>query len=93
VLDGVGQIVGGSGGTGPEDQVAPSDEPTQAYDADTDTYTERNEFELTHYWTTYNLGLGYQFTENLQVDLMWEGKGASGGVDMTDVFASVTLAF
>jgi hypothetical protein len=57
------------------------------------TWHTTNKVDETYDYTTYNLGLGYAFTENLQMDLMWAGKGESGGVDMTEVFASVTLAF
>ena len=78
--------------------------PAENYQSDTDvvgepfddidsTWGTTNKVEETYDYTTYNLGLGYAFTENLQMDLMWAGKGENGGVDMTEVFASVTLAF
>jgi hypothetical protein len=63
------------------------------YDADDLTISYRDEKEVTNDYTTYNLGLGYIFSEHLQFDLMWTGKGADGGVDTTEVFASATLTF
>ena len=92
VTDGEGNLAN-SDPTGPEDQYKYAGDDPRPYDADTDTERIDEDFELTTDWTTYNLGLGYQFTENLQMDLMWAGKGESGGVDMTEVFASITLAF
>ncbi|MBW1860670.1 MAG: hypothetical protein JRI70_11635, partial [Deltaproteobacteria bacterium] len=42
------------------------------------------EIEETYDWTSYNLGLGYYFTENLQFDLMFSGE--SGWVDSSTLF-------
>ena len=47
--------------------------------------------EETNDWTTYNLGLGYYFTENLQFDLMYSGM--SGWVDASTLFGSFTIIF
>jgi hypothetical protein len=45
----------------------------------------------TYDWTSYNLGLGYYFTENLQFDLMFSGN--SGWVDSSTLFGSFTIIF
>jgi hypothetical protein len=63
------------------------------YDADSLTIGYRDDRKVTTDYTVYNLGLGYIFSEHLQFDLMWTGKGEDGGVDMTEVFASATLTF
>ncbi|MBW2174018.1 MAG: hypothetical protein JRF64_05130 [Deltaproteobacteria bacterium] len=42
-------------------------------------------------YTTYNLGLGYYFTENLQFDLMFSGN--AGHVHSDVLFASFTIIF
>jgi hypothetical protein len=47
--------------------------------------------EETYDWTSYNLGLGYYFTENLQFDLMFSGQ--SGWVDSSTLFGSFTIIF
>lgn len=49
------------------------------------------EEEDTWDYTTYNLGLGYYFTENLQFDLMYSGM--SGWVDASTLFGSFTIIF
>jgi hypothetical protein len=63
----------------------------QAYDqVDFGCAYEYNNKE-TYDWTTYNLGLGYYFTENLQFDLMFSGM--SGWVDSSTLFGSFTIIF
>lgn len=47
--------------------------------------------EETWDYTTYNLGLGYYFTENLQFDLMFSGN--AGYVNSDVLFASFTIIF
>jgi hypothetical protein len=63
------------------------------YDADNFATWYQDKRETTVDYTTYNIGLGYLFSEHLQVDLMWTGKGEDGGVDVSEVFASATLTF
>lgn len=78
---------------GEEELRTDPDDPGTTYDDDTHIQYASSEHDGTEDWTRYQLGLGWLFTENLQFDLMWSGKGNDGGVDMTDVFASITLAF
>jgi hypothetical protein len=47
--------------------------------------------KITDDGTTYQLGLGYYFTENLQFDLMFAGE--SGYVDSSQLFGSCTIIF
>ena len=84
--DGAGNVF-----VGPEQYYATAAADPVAYDADAEgaTYTEKS--DQTFDYTTYHLGLGYTFTENLKCDLMWSGSG--GSVDTTELFASVTLTF
>jgi hypothetical protein len=42
-------------------------------------------------FTTYNLGLGYYFTENLQFDMMFSGE--AGWVNSSQLFCSFTIIF
>jgi len=71
----------------------------QNSDSDSDTPYDRvafgsgatTECESTRDFTTYNLGLGYYFTENLQFDLMFSGE--SGWVDSSTLFCSFTIIF
>jgi long-subunit fatty acid transport protein len=88
-------------GVGPQelfkDTPSPGDIGT-AYQAEKTGRTYTTELDETDDWTTYHLGLGYQFTENLQFDLMWTKDDCSdcsgnSGVDLDEVFASITLAF
>jgi len=92
VRDGAGDLAN-SNPTGPEDQYLYSGDDPRPYDADTYVENDKDSFELTTDWTTYHLGLGYQFTENLQFDLMFTNYGGLGGVDLDEAFASITIAF
>lgn len=62
-----------------------------AYDADAHGYSSTDKRDQTFDSTTYHLGLGYTFTENLKCDLMW--SGSDGYVDTDMLYASVTLTF
>lgn len=78
---------------GPDQYYATATATPTAYDATKRGESSIYKYDSTSDVTSYNLGLGYTFTENLKCDLMWTGKGDNGGVDMSEVFASVTLSF
>ena len=84
--NGAGNVI-----VGPEEYYATAAADPTLYDDDVEgsTYTEKE--DRTFDYTTYHLGLGYTFTENLKCDLMWSGSG--GAVDTNTLFASVTLTF
>jgi hypothetical protein len=63
----------------------------QAYDSDDFGCAYEFSDKHTYDWTSYNLGLGYYFTENLQFDLMFSGM--SGWVDSSTLFGSFTIIF
>jgi hypothetical protein len=63
----------------------------QPYDADDAGCSLVSTYETQYDVTTYNLGLGYYFTENLQFDLMFSGN--SGYVDTNQLFGSFTIIF
>ncbi|MBW2173011.1 MAG: hypothetical protein JRF69_13795, partial [Deltaproteobacteria bacterium] len=65
--------------------------PGQPYDQVAFGCAYTYEEEETTDYTTYNLGLGYYFTENLQFDLMYSGM--SGWVDASTLFGSFTIIF
>jgi hypothetical protein len=84
----------GAYSVGPESYLQNSTDTTPSpYDADNLSTWYQDKRETTVDLTTYNIGLGYLFSEHLQVDLMWTGKGEDGGVDISEVFASATLTF
>jgi hypothetical protein len=61
------------------------------YDNVTDGSSVTTTIKETRDFTTYHLGLGYYFTENLQFDLMFSGQ--SGWVDSSQLFGSFTIIF
>jgi hypothetical protein len=61
------------------------------YDYEDQGCAVTEKWEDTHDYTTYNLGLGYYFTENLQFDLMFSGQ--SGWVDSSVLYGSFTIIF
>lgn len=86
--DGTGTVIA----VGPEQYYDTATSDPTSYDADAVGSSETYEDNRTLDYTTYHLGLGYTFTENLKCDLMWSGNGG-GSVDTTRLFASVTLTF
>jgi hypothetical protein len=85
----------GSQSVGPytqyEEAADDPDNPTP-YDRYKDGDTESEDYEETYDWVTYQIGVGYAFTENLQLDLMWE-RSTGDHVDFDNLFTSITLAF
>jgi hypothetical protein len=77
--------------SGPADQVIASGADDTPYDAWDRGSSFASKLEDTVDFTTYNLGLGYYFTENLQFDLMFSGQ--SGWVDSSQLFGSFTVIF
>ncbi|MCK5850070.1 MAG: hypothetical protein KAH23_04080 [Kiritimatiellae bacterium] len=61
------------------------------YDTTNTKSTDSYKNEGTSHYTTYRLGLGYQMSENVNLDLSFEGN--SGAVDTDQLFASITFAF
>jgi hypothetical protein len=93
-VDGAGDDIGGSPGPydlyeTPEDY---TDGDAKPYDRDKEGETYKEEYDETDDWVTYQIGLGYAFTENLQLDLMWE-RTSYDHVDFDNLFTSITLAF
>lgn len=89
-VNGAGDPIEGS--PGPEEFLEESDSDALPYDDDQETAVGREDYEYTRDWVTYNIGIGYAFTENLQLDLMWE-RGSGDHVDFDNLFTSITLAF
>ena len=86
--DGTGTVIA----VGPEAYSATAAADPEAYDSDVHEVTDTYKSDRTLDSTTYHLGLGYTFTENLKCDLMWSGTDG-GSVDTNQLFASVTLTF
>lgn len=76
---------------GPAEQETSSGADLTAYDPWDRGCAFASKLEDTADFTTYNLGLGYYFTENLQFDLMFSGQ--SGYVDSSTLFGSFTIIF
>ena len=89
-VDGAGDPI--EGGPGPNQYFEESDSDAEPYDDDQETAIGREDYDETRDWVTYNIGCGYAFTENLQLDLMWE-RGSGDHVDFDRLFTSITLAF
>jgi hypothetical protein len=87
VRDSGGQLVD----AGPQQQYASSGSAATPYDADAHGCGLETKRKETHDYTTYHIGLGYYFTENLQFDLMFSGM--SGYVDASQLFGSFTIIF
>jgi len=61
------------------------------YDDDAWGCSLTQEYDETYDYTTYHVGLGYYFTDNLQFDLMFTGM--SGWVDSSMLYGSFTIIF
>lgn len=70
----------------------PNDSIPDPYDDSYENETITRKTDETFDSTTYQLGLGYKFSDRLNVDLMWT-KNQAAGVDLSDVYASMTFAF
>lgn len=79
--------------TGPEDYYSTdTDIVSSPYDQDKEGDTWRDQEDGTENRVTYQIGLGYYFTENLQLDLMWR-RSSYDHVDFDNLYTSITLAF
>jgi hypothetical protein len=76
---------------GPGEQETNWDASGDPYDPWREGCTLTTSEEITNDYTTYQLGLGYYFTENLQFDLMF--AGGSGYVNSDVLFGSFTIIF
>ncbi len=78
-------------GTDANDYYINEDGDTVPYERDSRTETYAYNTERTRDFTTYRLGLGYQMTEHVNLDLAFEGN--TGAVETDEIFASITFAF
>jgi hypothetical protein len=94
VTDGTGTVTAAGGGANSNIFYVDANGVPQAVDP---RLVNNNTFAVSQETTTdatgYRLGLGYQYSENLNCDLMFTSSGNNGAANSSLLFGSITLTF